>query len=296
MMAWVTVNRTVSEAFVVTDGVKQGCFLAPALSSLLFTAMLMDAYRDGRRGFRIAHRSDSQLLNHRRMHFQSGVFTLAVYELCFADDCTLKATSEGDVQRSMDILVVAACDNSGQVINTEKTVVMQEPPPDAVYVAHQGNVIGAQRLVVDSCTYLDWTLCHNTKIDDKVVHRISKASRVFGRLEITVCNRHGLHQTEDVQSGLPVDAAVRSRDLDGIQESGAETQSLPPQLFSTDTEAEVAGPDPSHGGTRADGNPQHLRRSYTHKCSFWESLCHFLDISLNSVLLRGPLIPPYKML
>ncbi|BHF70120.1 hypothetical protein SprV_0301317000 [Sparganum proliferum] len=46
MMARVTNNRAVSEAFVVTKGVKHGCVLAPTLFSLMFSAMLMDAYRD----------------------------------------------------------------------------------------------------------------------------------------------------------------------------------------------------------------------------------------------------------
>ncbi|VDL88985.1 unnamed protein product [Schistocephalus solidus] len=38
-----TDNGAVSEAFAVTNGVKQGCVLAPALVSLMFSAMLMDA-------------------------------------------------------------------------------------------------------------------------------------------------------------------------------------------------------------------------------------------------------------
>ncbi|BHF78563.1 hypothetical protein SprV_0602167600 [Sparganum proliferum] len=48
MMARVTDNGAASEAFAVTNGVKQGCVLAPILFSLMFTAMLMDAYRDKR--------------------------------------------------------------------------------------------------------------------------------------------------------------------------------------------------------------------------------------------------------
>ncbi|VDL89588.1 unnamed protein product [Schistocephalus solidus] len=40
----VTDNGTVSEAFAVTNGVKQGCVLAPTLFSLMFSAMLMDGY------------------------------------------------------------------------------------------------------------------------------------------------------------------------------------------------------------------------------------------------------------
>nr|VZI29872.1 unnamed protein product [Spirometra erinaceieuropaei] len=57
MMARVTNNGAVSEAFAVTNGVKQGCVLAPTLFSLMFSAMLMDAYRNERPGIRIAYRT-----------------------------------------------------------------------------------------------------------------------------------------------------------------------------------------------------------------------------------------------
>ncbi|VDN49546.1 unnamed protein product, partial [Dibothriocephalus latus] len=53
IMARVTDNGTVSEAFAVTNGVKQDCVLAPILFSLMFSAMLMDAYRDERPGIPI---------------------------------------------------------------------------------------------------------------------------------------------------------------------------------------------------------------------------------------------------
>nr|VZI48221.1 unnamed protein product [Spirometra erinaceieuropaei] len=97
MMARVTDNGAVSEAFAVTNGVKQGCVLAPTLFSLMFPAMLMDAYRDERPGIRIAYRTDGHLLNQRRMHFQSRVSTATVHELLFADDCTLNTTSEEEM-------------------------------------------------------------------------------------------------------------------------------------------------------------------------------------------------------
>nr|VZH93471.1 unnamed protein product [Spirometra erinaceieuropaei] len=194
MMARVTDNGAVSEAFAVTNGVKQGCVLAPTLFSLMFSAMLMDAYRDERPGIRIAYRTDGHLLNHRRMNFQSRVSTATVHELHFADDCALNTTSEEEMQRSMD-LFSAACENFGLVINTQKTVVMHQPPPNSATGPNappQISVNGNQLQVVENFPYLGCTLSRNTKIDDEVANRISKASQAFGRIRSTVWNRHGL--------------------------------------------------------------------------------------------------------
>nr|VZI42116.1 unnamed protein product [Spirometra erinaceieuropaei] len=193
MMARVTDNGAVSEAFTVTSGVKQGCVLAPTFFSLMFSAMLMDAYRDERPGIRIAYRTDGHLLNRRRMNFQSRVSTATVHELLFADDCALNTTSEVEMQRSMD-LFSAACENFGLVINTQKTVVMHQPPPSSATApnAPEINVNGTQLQVVENFPYLVSTLSRNIKIDDEVANRISNASQAFGRLQSTVWNRHGL--------------------------------------------------------------------------------------------------------
>ncbi|BHF82586.1 hypothetical protein SprV_0802572500 [Sparganum proliferum] len=155
--------------------------------------MLMDAYRDECPGIRIAYRTDGHLLNQRRMHFQSCVSTTTVHELLFADDCALNTTSEEEMQRSMD-LFSAACENFGLVINTQKTVVMHQPPPNSVTPpnAPQISVNGTQLQVVENFPYLGSTLSRNTKIDDEVANRISKTSQDFGRLRSTVWNRHGL--------------------------------------------------------------------------------------------------------
>ncbi|BHF70243.1 hypothetical protein SprV_0301329300 [Sparganum proliferum] len=55
-------------------------------------------------------------------------------------------------------LFADACDNFGLIINTEKTVVMHQPPPDAVYVAPQINMNGAQVQDVDNFPYLGTTI------------------------------------------------------------------------------------------------------------------------------------------
>nr|VZH92925.1 unnamed protein product [Spirometra erinaceieuropaei] len=159
----------------------------------MFSAVLMDAYRDERPGIRISYRTDGHLLNQRRMHFQSRVSPTPVHELLFADDCALNTTSEEEMQRSMD-LFSTACENFGLVTNTQKTVVMHQPPPNTVPPpnAPQTRVNGTQLQVVENFPYLGITLSRGTEIDDEVTRRISKASQTFGRLQSTVWNRHGL--------------------------------------------------------------------------------------------------------
>ncbi|BHF81913.1 hypothetical protein SprV_0802504800 [Sparganum proliferum] len=193
MMARVTKNGAVSEAFTVTNGVKQGCVMASTLFSFMFSAMLMDTYRDERPGIRIAYRTDGHLLNQRRLHFQSCVSTNTIHELLSADNRALNTTSEEDMQRNKD-LFFAACENFVLVINTEEMVVMHQPPPNTAtpHNMPQISVKGTQLQVVDNFTFLGSTFSRSAKINDEVAQRISKASKAFGRLQSTVWNRHGL--------------------------------------------------------------------------------------------------------
>ncbi|VDM06564.1 unnamed protein product, partial [Schistocephalus solidus] len=99
----------------------QGCVLAHTLFSLMFTAMLIDAYRDENPRICITYRTDGHLLNSRRMQAPTQVSTTSVRDLLFEDDCALNTVTEEDMQRSMD-LFAAGCHNFGLIINTAKTV------------------------------------------------------------------------------------------------------------------------------------------------------------------------------
>ncbi|VDL87330.1 unnamed protein product [Schistocephalus solidus] len=178
MMARVADKETVSEAFAVT--------------SLIFSAMLMDAYRDERPEIRIAYWMDVRLLNQRQMHFRSCVSKATIHELLFVDDCARKTTTEEEMQRSMD-LFAAACHNFGLRINTEKTVVILQPSPNTLYTTAKINVNGAQLKYVDTFMYLGSNLSRSTKVDDEITHRIAKASQAFRRMQNLVWNRHALH-------------------------------------------------------------------------------------------------------
>ena len=56
-----------SDAFPVSNGVKQSCVLAPTLFSIVFSAMLTDAFRYCNPGFSIRHLTDGKLFNPRRL-------------------------------------------------------------------------------------------------------------------------------------------------------------------------------------------------------------------------------------
>ncbi|BHF71517.1 hypothetical protein SprV_0401457500 [Sparganum proliferum] len=106
MLARVTENGAIFETFAVTSGVKQSCILAPNPSSLMFSAVLLDAYRDERPGIHIAYRTDGHLLNSRCMLTRARLSTTTVHNLLFAVDCALNITTEVDRRRSMDLLAV----------------------------------------------------------------------------------------------------------------------------------------------------------------------------------------------
>ena len=64
-----------SDPFPVTNGVKQGCVLASTMVSMMFSAMLKDAFRDGGNGIPIRYRFDRKLFNLRRLQVKSKVQT-----------------------------------------------------------------------------------------------------------------------------------------------------------------------------------------------------------------------------
>ena len=83
-----------SEPFPVTNGVKQGCVMAPTLFSMMFSAMFTDAFQDVDAGFPIRYRFDGKVLNLRRLQAKSKVQIDVVDKLLFADDLAENAKSE----------------------------------------------------------------------------------------------------------------------------------------------------------------------------------------------------------
>ena len=134
MMVKVLDNGDQSEAFPVTNGVKQGCVLAPTLFSMMFSAMLTDAFRDCEDGIHLRYRTDGKLHNLRRLQAVTKVKETVIRDFLFADDCALNASTEQMMQREMDCFS-KACDNFGLTISTKKTEVMYQSAPGKPYIS-----------------------------------------------------------------------------------------------------------------------------------------------------------------
>ena len=185
MLVRVTDDGDSSEPIAVTNGVKQGCVLAPTLFSIMFSAMLSEAFRDADDGITIRYRMDGKLLNLRRLQAKSKVKESTVRDLLFADDCALNASSEPDMQQSMNKFS-SACDSFSLTISTKKTEVMFQPAPRNAYT--EPSIIvkgdkGETLKAVESFAYLGSILSRSVRIDNEVDARIAKASTAFGRLK-----------------------------------------------------------------------------------------------------------------
>ena len=75
-----------SEPLPVTNGVKQGCVMAPTLFSMMSSVMLTDDFQDYGPGFPIRSRFDDKPFNLKRLQAKSKVQTDVLDELLYADD------------------------------------------------------------------------------------------------------------------------------------------------------------------------------------------------------------------
>ena len=93
MLARVQNDGEFSDPFLVTNGIKQGCVLASTLFSMMFSAMLTDAFQDGGNGIPIKYRFDGKLFSLRRLQAKSKVQTEVLDEFLFADEMANKRCS-----------------------------------------------------------------------------------------------------------------------------------------------------------------------------------------------------------
>ena len=110
MRACVQDNGDILDAFAVTNGIKQGCVLAPILFCLMILAMLQDAFHHSEDGICIIYQTDGKLHNQCHLKAVTKVKWTVIRDFLLADDCALNATSECNMKDSLDRFSTA-CDN-----------------------------------------------------------------------------------------------------------------------------------------------------------------------------------------
>ena len=191
--ATVIYNGDTSDSFPVTNGVKQGCVLAPTLFSMVFAAMLHDASQDNDDGIQLKYSTDGGVFNLRRLKAKTKVKVATLRKLLFADDCALNSNTEAEMQQFVNHFS-RACDNFGFNISTKKTEVMHQPAPRKMYHESHISVNDEPLKATDSFTYLGSTFSREANIDVEVNHRFSKANSAFGRLRKKAWDRRGISQ------------------------------------------------------------------------------------------------------
>lgn len=185
------VNGSEDDQFPVTNGVKQGCVLAPTLFSLLFSAMLLSAFKDSDPGVQITHRTDGGVFNIHRLKAKTKVTKALIRELLYADDCAIVAHSEKDLQSLTDALS-AATKHFGLTISIKKTEVMFQPAKGSSAPAPVIKIDGKALNTVDTFTYLGSKLSASNSLDKEISNRIAKASASYGRLNKKIWSNRGL--------------------------------------------------------------------------------------------------------
>ena len=147
--------------------------MAPTLFSMMFSALLTDAFQDVDAGFPIRYRFDGKLLNLRRLQAKSKVQTDVVDKLLYADDLAENAKSEEKIQGAVGRMS-KAYDNVQLTISTNKTEVVHQPAPGKTYSEPTITVNGQKLRVVDKFAYLGSTLSRAVHIDDEVTDLILK--------------------------------------------------------------------------------------------------------------------------
>ena len=199
MQSTVCFDGATSEPFPVSNGVKQGCVLAPTLFG----------FADCEDGVYVRMRHDGKLFNVARLRAKTKTDEVLIRELLFADDAALTSHSEEGLQRLVDNLSVA-CKEFGLTISLKKTNIMAQgvdSPPTIT--------IGDTQLeVVEAFTYLGSTVTSTASLDAEISLRITKAAGVMAKLNKRVWSNSLLSERRKV---LDYQACVLSTLLHGSE-------------------------------------------------------------------------------
>ena len=190
MHATVRVEDGESTPFDISNGLRQGCVMAPLLFNLYFTAVLREALYNIGDGITIRLKLDGNLFNIRRLKSRNTELQV-IKELLYADDCALVAHNNEDMQIMLDSFGKTTR-KYGLKISLAKTEYITQTvsncmhPPLGIYEKNIQNV--------NNFTYLGSVISAKGSLDAEITNRLHKASRAFGALYHRVWKDKAIHQ------------------------------------------------------------------------------------------------------
>ena len=165
-----------SERFDISNGVKQGCVLAPVLFHLYFTQVILHATRDKLDlGIYIRYRLDWSLFD-QYLTAKTKTLERLLLEALFADNCALMAHNVHHVQVIVDVFSEAT-KHFGLTSSLSKTEVLLQPAPATRPQKPCITIDGTQLKNVESFKYLGSIISNDGTLDREITTMIQKASR-----------------------------------------------------------------------------------------------------------------------
>ncbi|KAK7865974.1 hypothetical protein R5R35_009402 [Gryllus longicercus] len=191
--ARVITSGGVTDGFIISNGVRQGCVLAPLLFNIFMTAFIISLDRTLQdRGMNIRYRFDKGLYNLARLKAQRNVRNRYLTELQYADDLVILAKSEPEAQRMMDTFA-SVYKSLGMEINSSKTKSLFMYCSGPTLPQRNGLIIdGTSIELVEQFNYLGSLVTTGGDLDAEISHRIRNASYAFYKLRDRVFNCNDL--------------------------------------------------------------------------------------------------------
>ena len=170
-------DGNISEPFVIRNGVKQGCVLAPTLFGIFFSMLLRHAFGAVNEGIFLRTRSDGRLFNLSRLRARTKVREAMIIDMLFADDAAIAAHTEEELQHLMDRLS-SACEEFGLIISLPKTKILSQGSSSKPSIKIDSYELG----VVEEFPYLGSTISESLSLDSEINKRIGRAAGTLSKL------------------------------------------------------------------------------------------------------------------
>ena len=156
--------------------------------------LLQYAFPDCSEGVYIRRRADGRLFNIARLRAKTKTLEMLIRELLFADDAALASHSEAGLQRLVDKLS-HACKEFGLTTSLKKTNILAQDAQTPPVIT----IDNTELEVVDSFSYLGFTVSSKASLDVEISSRIAKAAGVMAKLNKRVWNKDLLSERTKLQ-------------------------------------------------------------------------------------------------